>query len=652
MSKRETARLTPVAASRHVPPALHSADSTMETTPWQTWIDALDDTAVFETTASGAVRNWSEAARKVFLYDADEVLGWHLSRFQPPGKDTTDTTEAMFQAFANARADGRARFKGWQARRDGSIFVAETTLTAQPDGYVVVCRDITVEYAAGEQAANAEARSGQLLDVLDKFVACAVCELSVEGEIRSWSAGAQSLFGYTAAEVAGSAVGVLYPRRPDGQPGEAASLEAVRGKGEWVGEERLQHHDGAMLRCEVRQVLQRDSHGSVSGILWTARDMSDTARLAELEHAGHRVQAFLAILAHELRNPLAPIRNAVDVIRLIPVSDPRIRHCSEIIGRQLHLLTRLVSDLMDVGRVTSGKLKVQPVPILYNEVVSAAVEAMRPAIENAAQQLAVALPSGPVFVNGDAERLEQVMSNLLSNASKYTARGGALAVTVRVADANVITSIADNGRGIAPAALDRIFSLFAQEGDDTARTGLGIGLALARAIVEAHGGVIQATSAGEGHGSTFTVILPQVEMDGANVPRATMGECAGKRILIVDDSMDSADSMAELLTVLGHEARPVYTGMRAVELVREFAPDVVLLDLEMPDMSGFEVLPLLRAAHTGMRVFALTGRGTVEDRRRTEAAGFDAHLVKPLTVDALCRALQSSGAEGNDAGAH
>lgn len=614
-------------------------------------LDAVDDTAIFALASDGNVTMWTDAAQRVLLYTEEEVAGWHLSRFHPDSPDGAIARRDAERLLATARAQGRSEEKGWRRRRDGSVFYASAVVTTVPGdaGFAVVLRDITIQLAAEEHADQVAQRWQQLLDLVDD---CAICELTAEGQIRGWNRGAQALFGYTAQEAVGQPVSLLVPQpdpatQPGGHDGADDVLEAVRASGAWAGEQRLQRQDGSLVRCHVRQELLRDGGESVSGVLWTARDITDVARLADLENAGRRVHAFLAILAHELRNPLAPIRNAVDVIRLTPINDPRIQHCAEIIGRQLQLLTRLVADLMDVGRVTAGKLKVQPVPILYNEVVSTAIEAIRPALDNAAQTFAVTLPDEPVFVNGDAARLEQVLSNLLSNATKYTPRGGTVTVRVRAEGGNITTAICDTGRGIAPEALDRIFNLFAQEGDETARSGLGIGLALARAVIEAHGGAIQAISAGEGHGSTFSITLPEVQMDGASVPRPGAAQSVGQRILIVDDSADSADSMAELLTVLGHQARPVYTGLLAVEAVRNFAPDVVLLDLEMPDMSGYEVLQALREASQGnaagtgnsMRIFALTGRSSPEDRRRTEAAGFDAHLVKPLTVEALCKAL-------------
>ncbi|SDC73410.1 hypothetical protein SAMN05216345_103485 [Cupriavidus sp. YR651] len=608
-------------------------------------LDAVDDTAIFALSPDGRVREWTAAARRALLYTADDIAGQHFSCLHTPESIAQGEPGRWFEA---ARATGRAEDKGWRVRRDGSVFYASAVMTAitgpdgQPDGFAVVCRDITIQYAAEENARLAEARRLLLADTLHDH---AICELSTEGEIREWSRGAAGIFGYSRQEAVGQPLSMLYARPDVAAGNDLAVLNDVRATGQWEGEDRLQRQDGSLVRCLIRAVLLRDAASCPTGILWAARDISDAARLEELEGASRRVQSFLAILAHELRNPLAPIRNAVDVIRLTPALDGRIHRCAEIIGRQIQLLTRLVTDLMDVGRVTAGKLRVQPVPTLYNEIVTAAVEAIRPVLDAAGHSLTVTLPRDPLFVNADAARLGQVLANLLSNATKYTPRGGAISVHVSAEDGNVITAVGDTGQGIAPDALDRIFNLFSQEGEDgSARGGLGIGLALARAVVEAHGGAIQARSAGEGQGSTFTVMLPEVEMDGASVTRAVSADCTGQRILIVDDSPDSADSMAALLTVLGHEARPAYNGMEALALARSFAPDVVLLDLEMPDMSGFEVLAALRADDTAaasarLRVFALTGRGTAEDRRRTKAAGFDDHLVKPLTIDALCQAL-------------
>lgn len=600
------------------------------------WLAALRDVAVFELDERGRIRTWTDAARRTLLYESDEVVGRHVACLHTAAAIAEGVPARWLQ---DAHEDGRARIKGWCVRRDGSVFFADMVAVAHGGGVAVACHDITVRYAAEERAAQAEARQRLMADTLHDY---AICELSLDGQIRDWNAGAETLTGFSAADAVGRPLSLLYPQPRAGGGAEAvlAALDEVRAYGRWRGEERLQRKDGRLVRCHIEQVLIRDAAACPVGILWTARSGSAAARLEELESAGRRVQAFLAILAHELRNPLAPIRNAVDVIRLSAPADDRIRHCADIVGRQTQLLTRLVSDLMDVGRVTTGKLKVQPLPTMFNEIVSTSIEAMRPALEAAGQRLTVTLPPDPVFVNADAGRLGQVLSNLLSNAAKYTPRGGAITVTVNADGSNVITMVSDSGQGIAADALDRIFHLFAQEGDgDGQRGGLGIGLALARAVVEAHGGAIQATSPGPGRGSTFTMILPEVEMDGEAVERAATKAQPVRRVLIVDDNTDSADSMVELLVVLGHEARAAYGGAQALDIVREFPPDVVLLDLEMPELSGYEVLAAMRAQGVTARVLALTGRGTADDRRRALDAGFGDHLVKPVTVEILCAAL-------------
>lgn len=617
------------------------------------WLEALQDVAVFDLTADGHIRQWTGAARRVFRYAEDEVLGRHLSCLLSGGSlqgatahDDTVSVEGAADGdrwldrwFDTVCAEGHAEWRGWCARRDGSVFYAHMHAVPSNDGLAVACHDVTVRHAAEERAEQAEARRTQLANALPNH---AVLELTLDGVILEWNDGATALTGYSAGDAIGQPVSLLYSRQDIGAGNDLAVLDTVRAQGAWTGEDRLQRKDGTLVRCGISLMLSRDAAACPTGILWTARDMTDAARLRELEGSGQRVQAFLAILAHELRNPLAPIRNAVDVIRLTSPADGRIRHCADIIGRQVHLLTRLVSDLMDVGRVTTGKLKVQLAPTMYNEIVSTCIEAVRPVIESAGQRLSVTLPADPLFVNADAGRLGQVLSNLLSNATKYTARGGAISVGVSAEGGNVVTTVADTGEGVAPEAIDRIFNLFAQEGDAAGqRGGLGIGLALARAVVEAHGGAIQASSPGRGRGSTFTVILPEVEMDGESVVRAVPEASVARRVLIVDDNADSADSMVELLAVLGHEARAAYGGAQALEIARDFVPDVVLLDLEMPEMDGYEVIAAMHARGLGARVFALTGRGTADDRRRALDAGFVDHLVKPITVESLNGALRA-----------
>ncbi|MDQ0139927.1 PAS domain S-box-containing protein [Cupriavidus necator] len=611
---------------------------------------------MFELDARGVIVLWPEPARRLFGYSAAEIAGSHVSRLHLPA----DVAAGLPQQWLDAAAlSGHACEEGWRVRSDGSLMRArcEMRRIAAPDlpegaaghagavaegppgaGFIVSCRDITVQQAAADHARLADDK----LRLLAEHLPCiAVCELRLDGTIRSWSAGARALAGHTAEEAVGQPLAWLYTRQDAAAGLPLAALEAARACGQWAGEERLARKDGSVVRCATRMVLVRDAAGCPHGLLWTARDLSDALRLEMLDAGNRRMQSFLAILAHELRNPLAPVRNAVEVIALTPDTGPRVRRCAEIIDRQLRQVERLVNDLLDVGRVTAGKMKMELTPTLYNDVVTTSLEAIRPTLEASGQQLVVALPEESPYVRADAARLGQVLLNLLSNAAKYTPRGGTVSVQVSVEPARVITAVSDTGRGLEPAALDRIFNLFAQEGDAGSRSGLGIGLALAKAILEAHGGAIQAHSAGAGKGSTFTVFLPRAGASPAEAARPAPRKAPRRRVLVVDDNTDSADSMAELLTLLGHEARAVHSGQQAIDVAATFRPDCVLLDLQMPDMSGYEVLEALRETSRGRAVqfLALSGRGTAEDQRHSRLAGFHAHLTKPLSIETLSRAL-------------
>ncbi|SCB26912.1 hybrid sensor histidine kinase/response regulator [Cupriavidus alkaliphilus] len=619
-------------------------------------LDAVQDCAVFELDARGVIVAWPEPARRLFGYSAAEIAGSHLSRLHRPEDVAAGLPQQWLDAAAQA---GEARDEGWRVRRDGSLLRASCELrridaaglpaavpgaagtsadSASGAGFIVSCRDTTVQQAAADHAHLA---ADKLRLLVDNLPCTAVCELSLDGTIRSWNAGARALAGHTAEEAAGQPLAWLYTRQDAAAGRPQAALEAARACGHWAGEERLARKDGSVVRCATRMVLVRDAAGCPEGLLWTARDLSDALRLEMLDAGNRRLQSFLAILAHELRNPLAPVRNAVEVIVLTPDTGPRVRRCAEIIDRQLHQVERLVNDLLDVGRVTAGKLKMELTPTSYNDVVTTSLEAIRPTLEASGQQLVVALPEVSPFVRADAARLGQVLLNLLSNAAKYTPRGGTVSVHVSVEAERVITAVSDTGRGLEPAAMDRIFNLFTQESDAGSHSGLGIGLALAKAILEAHGGAIQADSAGAGKGSTFTVILPRASARPALPATLAPGKAPRRRVLVVDDNADSADSMAELLTLLGHEAQAVHSGQQAVGVAVAFRPDCVLLDLQMPDMSGYEVLEALRKDLRGrtVRFLALSGRGTAEDQHRSRQAGFDAHLTKPLSIETLSRAL-------------
>jgi PAS domain S-box-containing protein len=374
------------------------------------------------------------------------------------------------------------------------------------------------------------------------------------------------------------------------------------------------------------------------------RDVSDRKRAEDaLREADCRKDEFLAILAHELRNPLAPLRNAIQIMRLKGRDDPDVQRARDVVEHQVQQLTRLVDDLLDVSRISRGKINLQMGPVDLAAVVARAVEISRPLIDARKHSLEVSLPEQAVWVEGDSTRLAQVLSNLLNNAAKYSEEGGRIDLTVEPSGSEAVLRVRDTGVGIAADMLSHIFEMFTQVQSSVGRSqgGLGIGLTLVRSLVEMHGGSVAAHSAGPGHGSEFVVRLPLLRE--AAPPAAAEAEqqrpckVPARNVLIVDKNRDAADSLAFLLHLAGQEVRTAYDGPVALDLARARPPDVVLLDIGMPGMDGLEVARRLRR-DLGLKqalLVALTGYGGEEDRRRSQEAGFNVHLVKPVDLDTL-----------------
>jgi signal transduction histidine kinase len=372
-------------------------------------------------------------------------------------------------------------------------------------------------------------------------------------------------------------------------------------------------------------------------------DITDRV-LAEqaLREAAQRKDEFLATLAHELRNPLAPIRNAVSILRLRDQGDEGLHMVGELIDRQVRHLVRLVDDLLDVSRITFGKVSLKRERLDLRAVAREAVATSEPLVAAGGHRLSVELGGEPVWVDGDPVRLAQVISNLLNNAARYTptrSATGHIRLSVASLGAEACVAVEDNGVGIEPGLLDRIFEPFVQveRREAGGSGGIGIGLALAKALVQLHGGQIRAQSDGPGKGSRFVVSLPRAGAPAAEASGSDPVRAASRRFLVVDDNVDATVTQAALLRMLGHEVETANDGPSALRKAQGFRPNVVLLDLGMPGMDGFEVARRLRATPEGREVFlvAQSGWGQEEDRNRTKAAGFDAHLAKPVDVDAL-----------------
>jgi signal transduction histidine kinase len=369
------------------------------------------------------------------------------------------------------------------------------------------------------------------------------------------------------------------------------------------------------------------------------------ATTAALQEADRRKDEFLAMLAHELRNPLAPIRTAVQLLRLTRAGDGQWTRARDIIERQVEHLVCLIDDLMDVSRITRGMITLQREPVTLGAVIARAIETTRPTIDARGHELHVEQPDESIVVHGDQTRLVQVVANILHNAAKFTPAGGRIVLSVHRDDGHAVISITDTGRGIPREVLPDVFDLFtkAHAAADAGHGGLGIGLALVRRLVEMHGGTVVAHSEGRGHGSRFTVQLPLLQAAPA-IAAAALSESTPdesplaartvrRRILVADDNLDAAEALSTLLQALGHEVRVAHDGAEALEVGGAFEPEIVLLDLGMPVMDGLEAARRMRQLPWGAlaRVVAVTGWGQQQDRARTAEAGFDAHLVKPVT---------------------
>ncbi|HYF43639.1 MAG TPA: PAS domain S-box protein [Ramlibacter sp.] len=614
---------------------------------FQLLIDAVVDYGIFVLDPQGHIASWNTGAQKLKGYTRDEILGQHFSVFYPPEAVASGWPD---EELRRARQLGRFEDEGWRVRKDGSRFWANVIITAlfgndgELVGFAKITRDLTERRRHEEELRASEERFRLLVGSVRDY---AIFMLDAEGVVRSWNTGAQAIKGYSAAEVIGQHFSRFFtPQdREAGKP--EAELARAREHGRAEDEGWRVRKDGTLFWANVVITAIHGADHQLLGFAKVTRDMSDRRRLEELERSSRRMNEFLAMLAHELRNPLAPIRNAVTLMQLEALPSPALRNCRDVIDRQLTHVTRLVDDLLDVGRLTTGKIKLRKELVSLSEVVSRSVETARPQVEARRHWLRVEQPPEPVYVNCDPTRISQVIQNLLVNAARYTPEGGRIVVRSELTGNFVAVSVADNGRGLAPEDLERIFELFVQgEGISPSDSGLGIGLTLARSLVELHGGRLDAESPGLGQGSTFTFRLPVAEVteEQQQERERTAAPAGALRVLVVDDNRDSADSATAILGLLGHQAECAYSGEAALAVAQRLRPALVLLDLAMPGLDGFETrrrlvaLPGLERTYT----VAMTGYGNEEDRRSTREAGFDDHVTKPVELDRLMALLHEA----------
>jgi PAS domain S-box-containing protein len=505
-----------------------------------------------------------------------------------------------------------------------------------------------------EPVVTSEERLRILLESVQDY---AIYLLDANGCIVSWNSGAEKIKGYTAQEVLGQHFSMFYPADDVAKGTPQAELATAARTGRVEDEGWRVRKDGTMFWANVviTAVYAPGGDGRrLRGFAKVTRDMTERKRLRELEAASQHMNEFLATLAHELRNPLAPVSNALSVMMLEPLVSPTLRQCRDMIDRQISHLTRLVDDLLDAGRVTTGKVALRLEPVELADVVVRATEMIRPHVASRQQTVDVHVPPTGIVVNGDGTRLVQVVQGLLNNASKFSEHGGRISVDIDKVGSFARLRVSDEGCGIDAAAIDSIFDLFVQADNRYERkeSGLGIGLTLCRWLVEMHGGSIEASSAGLGRGSTFTVRLPLFAVQDAANDEGMTGD-SGQRndlgaltVLVVDDNCDSADSMAMLLRMKGHRVQVAYSGAQAIEAAqRTERIDVALIDIAMPGADGFAVLRQLKLTKAlGHACFAaMTGFGQESDVARSLDQGFDLHLTKPVQLPLLDALLTRAG---------
>ncbi|MEO5819056.1 MAG: PAS domain S-box protein [Vicinamibacteraceae bacterium] len=578
-------------------------------------------------------------------YSADEFIGHAVTEFHVDRSVVDEMLDRIARGETLRNVAARLRC------RDGGVRHVLISSSARWErGRLAHTRCVVLDVTERRRADEVRA----LLAAVVESTEDAVITKSLDGAILSWNAGAQAMLGYTAEEAVGRSVNIIIPesRREE----ELAILDRVRqAKRVEPFETQRVARGGRVIDVSLSVSPIRDETGGIIGASSIARDIGQRKALEQsLRDSDRRKDEFLAVLAHELRNPLAPIRSGVAALRLALPDDATLRHVGGIIERQVRQMSRLLDDLLDVSRITHNKLELRMEPLTLQAVLDAALETSRPLLESAGQTVSVDAPPIPVPIVADPVRIAQVFANLISNASKYSHPGAGIRIGVAADEREIAITVTDNGIGITAEALPTIFDVFSQASQARTRAqgGVGIGLSLVKGLVELHGGRVFARSGGLDRGSTFEVRLPaRVTVDESQVEAEPASyEPLGRRVVIADDNRDGADSLTLVVQAFGCDVRTAYDGAGAVSETEAFRPHIVFLDLGMPGMDGLEAGRRIRALPDGDRIVlvAVTGWGQERDRQSTREAGFDAHVVKPADPFALrtliARAPSDAGA--------
>ncbi|MDB5794421.1 MAG: putative histidine kinase, hybrid [Noviherbaspirillum sp.] len=620
--------------------------------------EEIKEVAVFFMNPDGVITTWNRAAEEMKGYTGEDAIGQHLALLYTDEDKARGWPEHNLQ---EARNHGFYREETWRKRKDGRLFWAQINLTALRDdtGTLVGFSKITLDLTEHKLLEQCTKEREQIRRVLHAARAGTWTWHPDKAQIVV-SADFLDLLGYTVTETTMTSEQWLAFLHPDDHARMAEAFDyahTIHPGAPLITETRMRQKDGSYRWFSVRADWYREQEDSpyvLSGVsvdIHNEKTAEESLQLAvdKLTEADARKDEFLAMLAHELRNPLAPVRAAADLLNMITRDEVKVRHTSNIIARQVDHMTGLVDDLLDVSRVTRGLVELEKTPLDMRHVVNEAVEQVNPLLHARRHHLALHLARDVAMVLGDKKRLVQILANLLQNAGKYTHEGGHIVLRTEVRDSKVLISVTDDGIGMEPELAARVFDLFTQakRTPDRSSGGLGLGLALVKSLTELHGGTVSCSSEGPGKGSVFAVSLPLLPAHSKPAESTHAGSSLKEsnkslRVMVVDDNADAAHMLAMLLEASGHQVMVEYRARQALERARTEMPDVCLLDIGLPEIDGNELAKRLKAEPETARavLIAVTGYGQWHDRNSALAAGFSHYFVKPVDTAKLIAVLE------------